>query len=276
MAIKSQLRVGYINYLNSYPLFAPLLKEREYTFIEGVPAELNGKLYRGEIDISPSSSFEYLQHWREYLVAPDLSISSQREVESVLLFTPIPMEETLPGKISITGESATSINLLKVLLAEYHDDTNIEYCQQFDIENHIRQGGAGLLIGDRALQAKREFTASQYCYDLGELWYRHTGLPFVFALWIIRRDVAQKSRDTLNGLLRRFQSVKGGLDANYSTLAEHSNICPWMEPEEKVAYWRKISYDLNAEQQKGVRLYAELLKKHQLLSDAPEIVFYDG
>ena len=128
------LSVGYINYLNSYPLFAQLLKEGQYRFIEGVPSALNEKLNRGEIDISPSSSFEYLLHWRDYLVAPNLSISSRRQVESVLLFTSEPLELTVPARVAITGESATSVNLLKVFFY---------IRQQFVTGDHFPAGFSG-------------------------------------------------------------------------------------------------------------------------------------
>jgi chorismate dehydratase len=42
-----------------------------------------------------------------------------------------------------------------------------------------RSDGA-LLIGDPALLAD---PGSLRCYDLGEEWFRFTGLPFVFAVW---------------------------------------------------------------------------------------------
>ncbi|MGD9343605.1 MAG: hypothetical protein PVJ25_06185, partial [Desulfuromonadales bacterium] len=114
------LRIGRIAYLNVAPYFHYLAKQGfSGEIVAGVPAELNRMLAEGTIDACPSSSFEYALRADDYLLLPGHSISSIGPVHSVLLFTPGPLND-LPGQeIAITGESATSINLLKVLLMEF-------------------------------------------------------------------------------------------------------------------------------------------------------------
>ena len=114
------LRIGRIAYLNVAPYFHYLSEEGFCgEIISGVPSELNAMLADGSIDACPSSSFEYGLHADDYLLLPGHSISSFGPVHSVLLFTPGPLNGLSGEEIAITGESATSINLLKILLKEF-------------------------------------------------------------------------------------------------------------------------------------------------------------
>ena len=85
----------------------------------GVPSELNTLLAEGAIDACPSSSFEYGGHAKDYCLLPGHSISSIGPVHSVLLLTTSSLAELAGQDIAITGESATSIHLLKILLLEF-------------------------------------------------------------------------------------------------------------------------------------------------------------
>lgn len=83
------LTVGHITYANCVPFFRHL-QDSGFCgrIVQGVPAQLNALLAAGQIDLSPSSSFEYARNWRDYLLLPDLSISASGPVKSVLLFSP--------------------------------------------------------------------------------------------------------------------------------------------------------------------------------------------
>ena len=115
------LRVGHIAYANCVPFFHHL---RDCGFsgeiVPGVPAALNAQLASGAIDLAPSSSFEYARNWQHYRLLPDLSISACGPVRSVLLFAPRPPAQLAGAEIVLSAESATSVNLLQVLLREFH------------------------------------------------------------------------------------------------------------------------------------------------------------
>lgn len=178
-----------------------------HRIITGTPAELNALLAQGEIDLCPASSFEYGQRWSEYLLFPDLSISARGAVKSVLLFSARPLTELADVPISITGESATSVHLLHILLREYYRfDTACLYRPECPVEETVAAGGAGLLIGDRALRAAKAGLAP-FVFDLGELWNFFTGLPFVFALWILRRDAVASKRGSLSNFNTGYKKV---------------------------------------------------------------------
>ena len=193
------LRIGHIAYANCVPFFHYL---RQYGFSgeihSGVPADLNGLLAAGEIDLAPSSSFDYGRNADAYLLLPGHSISSCGPVQSVLLFSSLPLETLGSAPIDLTSESATSINLLKVLLGEFlgQDPCCCRPSEQ-PAEEIAAQDGSVLMIGDRALRAAQQLRGRTQIYDLGELWWRFTGLPFVFALWIVRAASAEKQAPAL-------------------------------------------------------------------------------
>ncbi len=277
MDLSAEFRVGYIPYLNCIPFFHHLkaagFKGR---FVSGVPAELNLMLQHGELSVSPSSSFEYARNWRDYLLLPDHSISSVEQVKSVLLFSPVAIDELSGQKIALTGESATSINLLRIIFREFYglDDVEDAVPDQ-PIETLIAQHQPALLIGDRALIAANNLAEGMQIFDLGEIWYRQTGLPFVFALWMVSRsavDTFTSELAALGGQLQRSrQSLMEDPVPVATTLARDISL----SPDEIVRYWNTIDYRFEKEHQRGVQLFFSLCEKHHLLPESPELNFLD-
>lgn len=271
------LRVGHIAYANCIPFFHYLA---ECGFagetISGVPSRLNALLAEGRIDLSPSSSIEYGRNDADYLLLPDFSISSSGAVQSVLLFSGRPLEHLAQIPIAVTGESATSINLLRILLKEFLGFiTLVEIRPAGSVEEHIASGGTGLLIGDRALRACLAGLAPRV-YDLGELWWRFTGLPFVFALWIVHRRAAEAKSAEL--MLFREQlrcSLHGALSDPGGTAARVPEY-GWFGKERLASYWRAMDYDFSAAHRRGLELFFRLAVKHRLLSQVPELKFFGG
>ena len=104
-------RVGHIQFLNCLPLDYALMEGGFAAGLEvvcDVPAVLNGKLLAGELDVSPVSSIIYAQHADKLLLLPDLSISAETALESILLVSKKPIEELEGGKVLLTSKSATS------------------------------------------------------------------------------------------------------------------------------------------------------------------------
>lgn len=273
------LAVGRISYLNAVPFFYhldPMAIPGEV--VDGVPSVLNARLAAGEIDLSPSSSFEYALHWRDYLLLPGLSISSRGPVQSVLLFSHQELNKLSGGgEILVTGESATSVNLLKVLLGEYCSAASLDYrVPPGEIEGHIERGASGLLIGDRALRMARHLPEGVHVYDLGELWYRHTGRPFVFALWIVRRQVVAGKAAEVNELALQLRISLDRALADLPAMAEVYAGTATLDAAALVDYWQTVSYALDEDHLTGLKLYFSLCVKHGLLADLPELEFVAG
>ncbi len=254
------LRVGHIDYLNCVPFFHYLSScGFAGEIIRGVPTELNAMLDQGALDVSPSSSFEYGLHAEKYLLLPGHSISSIGAVQSVLLFSPLGFDQIVKAPIFVTGESATSVNLLKVLLFELTGADSLDlHKSDLPLEQRAEKGQSVLVIGDRALRMRQKSHASVQIYDLGELWAQLTGLPFVFALWILRRDMAQTHRQDFLQLARAVESSRSRALSNLEAVAVNYLGEPWRQPGMLVEYWQRVSYDLTERHIRGLDHFFKL------------------
>ena len=284
-----RLIVGRIPYANVFPIFYVLEHEvdcSQYTFVEGVPSRLNRMLREGEVDISPSSSIEYLGNPGRYEIISNHSISSRGPVGSIFLFTPKPVEELEGSVVFASSQSETSVALLKIVLRRFYGlSATVEA-----VPNPIQSGAGGtafLLIGDDALRQQAIYNRQQsidnrreaigerktptayspapigyypFVYDLGEIWYRQTGLPFVFALWIVRKDIPDKKElvDKFTGDLDR---AKESALKKLPEIARYAPIRSFMKEEEILMYWKKLDYELSVEHKKGLALFDQYRKE---------------
>jgi chorismate dehydratase len=267
------LRIGQIEYANCTPLFTTLEKNfdcRNYQFIRGVPAKLNGMLARGEIDLCPASSFEYGKSFEKYYLLPGLSISSIGAVKSVLLFSRLPIDRLDNHAIGLTTESDTSVNLLKIILNKGYGFVNDFRRTTLPLHEAIRSFSALLLIGDAALKEGMQ-SHGLYVYDLGELWLELTGLPFVFALWIVTRQAAEMKNREVKALGAQLLEAKRLAYGAYEEIAAGCTDMEWISREALVDYWRTISYDLTPQHIEGVKRFFRMAKELELLPNDPEL-----
>jgi chorismate dehydratase len=271
------LRIGKIEYANCVPLFRALcsaLGDDCHHFVTGVPAILNGMLAHGEIDLSPSSSIVYGADPERYWLVPDLSISATGPVKSVLLFSRLPLENLNGRLIGLTNESDTSVALLKIVLARFFGFDNEFERTDLKLPDALSRFSALLLIGDAALRESLE-GHDCYIYDLGEIWYRFTGLPFVFALWIINRAAIVGRENEVRELVRSLQEAKCIARQKLAGYVEGSGL-EWFGAEELIAYWKTISYDLGAEEIKGVKAFYNHAAELGIIAAAPDLNFFPG
>ncbi|HYN81157.1 MAG TPA: menaquinone biosynthesis protein [Gemmatimonadaceae bacterium] len=207
------LTIGRIPYINCYPVYGAIdrgLIRIDADLVDGVPTALNALMAAGKLDVSVVSAVEYARDSRRYLLLPDLAISCDGPVRSVMLFSKRPATELSQRRVLVSRSSMTSVALLELLFDNvWHahplfvpTDAEISDVARFGTEEHE----ARLVIGDAALllesssaaEAHRADKWSQlaaipdypYAYDLGDEWKRWTGLPFVFAVWVAQRNVA--------------------------------------------------------------------------------------
>ena len=80
---------------------------------------------------------------------------------------------------------------------------------------------AFLLIGDQALRQRRGTPGFPYTYDLGAEWQAWTGLPFVFARWMVRKNGCSNKAMLEEAL---YVGLEDGVEALYQ-VAEPRKIC---------------------------------------------------
>ncbi len=219
-------------------------------------------LRNGKIDVSPSSSIEYLRHKHKYCIIPFFSISSAGPVCSIFLFSRLPLEKLDRKTIAVSSHSDTSVALLKIILRSFFS-LNCKFIsiKSGSLKKILNASPACLLIGDEAMKEAKKLStvncqlSTVYIYDLGELWFKHTGLPFVFALWIVRK----KSLVQKEGLVKRLSldliSAKKYASNNLSSIARQSPQRKWLSTRELVNYWKGISYDFTEKHMEGLLLF---------------------
>ncbi|HEY5674852.1 MAG TPA: menaquinone biosynthesis protein [Malonomonas sp.] len=278
MSSRARLVLGHIPYLNCVPFFHYLKQEGfQGELVSGVPSELNLMLQRGELSASPSSSFEYARNWQDYVLLPGHSISSSGKVHSVLLFSPVPLSELEGQQIAITGESATSINLLRIILREFNGLLHVaDAVPECSVEQEVAEGRPALLIGDRALRLANAVPKGMRSYDLGELWYQYTGLPFVFALWMIRREALAGFSQELTQLTSQLQRSRQRVMQDSANVAATVQPASGLTVPQVVDYWHRIDYRLEATHLKGLQLFFKLCVKNTLLKEVPPLDFFSN
>ena len=197
------LRVGRIPYINCYPVYGGIDRgavRLDGELVDGVPTALNRSIADGSLDVSVVSAVEYARDAHRLLLLPDLGITCDGPVRSVLLFSDLPAEELGGRRVVVSRSSMTSVALLE-LLFEHVWRCRPEFvagdAEVSDLARFERgpDRPARLVIGDAALLLRahpRAGTAEgpprfAHTYDLGDEWKRWTGQPFVFAVWVAQR-----------------------------------------------------------------------------------------
>jgi chorismate dehydratase len=271
----AKARLGRISYLNVLPIYYALeqvFAENGFHLVRGTPAELNARMRRGEIDLGSISAMEYGRGAADYLLLPDLSISSRGPVGSVLLFSRVPFAELDGCPIILSAASASGAALVQVLLAKLFKVHPVYQRGVLDQEA-LKQAAAVLAIGDEALRLKAA-GFRPYELDLGEAWQELTGLPFVFGVWAVRRSFARQDQEAAAALHRLLLRSR---DWGLAALPELSRLAApsfGMATSDIEAYFQKLDYALGAEHQEGLRTFFRYLAELGELPAAPQLEFF--
>lgn len=269
--------MGRINYLNVLPIYHPLeagIIPHDFELVSGTPAFLNNMMSAGELHISSCSCFEYARRPDRYFLVEDLSIGSRGPVMSVLLMSRVPVSELNGKTILISGDSHTSVALLR-LLFKSHYKVKADF-KVGNVSAALHFGDkpvAFLAIGDEALRLRKH--PDYPCrIDLAEAWRKWTGLPFIFGLWVLDAETVGKKLFHLDPgeLLRRGRDWgMANLDIIIGLTAYG---CP-LSREKLLEYYRDgLLYNLGEEERAGLQLFYKMLKQHGLIEKIPELRFY--
>lgn len=173
------IRIGAVSYLNTRPLVYGLKDNSEYSLTLDLPSALAERLRLEEIDVGLIPLVEYLRGIGSALL-PGICIASDGPVRTVKLFSRIHPEKLT--SVAVDAGSRTSVALLRILLSERFGVTPDFHIFRADMPEMLRRHDAALLIGDVAFTDD----GAPFIWDLGEGWKDLTGLPFVYAAWVLR------------------------------------------------------------------------------------------
>jgi chorismate dehydratase len=257
------MRVGRIPYINCYPVYGAIdrgIVRLDAELVDGIPSALNERMAAGSLDISVISAVEYARDAARYLLLPDLAISCDGPVRSVMLFSRAQASQLGGKRVLVTRSSMTSVVLLELLFEQVWGvrpifipaDAEMADLERADQPEH----DARLIIGDAALMlssgASDLARAYPHAYDLGEVWKAWTGLPFVFAVWVALRSAPVEEALALHAQLIR--SRDWGL-AHLSDLAEQASAATGVSRPAALQYLSGLDYGLRYEHLAGLTTF---------------------
>ncbi len=278
MGISQNLpRCGRISYTNDLPVYTAI-DEGVVTFpgvmIANVPTRLNQALLDGELDISPISSAFYAEHADELVLLPGVCIGAQDKVHSICLISALAPNEIAGKKVAVTRESATGRMLLQLICHRFYGFDPVLVESDDPYGQHLADGSPCLLIGDKAIDAAEQAPA-QSVHDLGELWYRHTGLGMVFAVWAARERYAQDGVAELRSISRALvDSLDWGLE-NITHVAARAQASNARAEGFYSEYYRALRFRFDRNAQMFLERFIQSAHESGLLDRAPDLRFFD-
>jgi chorismate dehydratase len=218
------------------------------------PSKLCQQLAEGILDVALVSSFEFLRN-PIYVLVDGVCVSSHGPVHSVFLAHTGELTEI--EEVEVDPASQTAVNLLRCLLAEAGLNPKLVARTPL-IQRAVTPRLAKFFIGDQAIRFRERSAEALRFWDLGEEWEKLTGLPFVYALWLIRPEVpspkpiADRLRACRDDNLR-------DLDLVIAAQREFS-------PQFCAHYFREcLTYHLGPAERAGLSMFRKLCEKHGIL-----------
>ncbi len=262
------VRVGAVSYLNAKPLYYKLSEfAPDVRLSMEVPSQLAEQLASGALDLALIPSVEYLRGAaRGYQILPGFAIAARGPVRSVKLFSRVPIDRI--ERLALDAGSRTSQALSQVWLEAKHG-VRPRVIESLPLGVSVLESTADavLVIGDRAMKVPD--APFHKVVDLAEAWRELTGLPFVFALWVVRDgadlgdlpDALERSR--AEGLahadeLARIHGPRLGLD--FRTCYDYLT--------------RVLSYELGEPELAGLKRFAQMAARLGLAPEGVNLVFH--
>lgn len=259
-----QPRISASSYSNTAPLVWSFLYGKNHGKVELIldtaPARSAELLAQDRVDAAlvPVIAYQMIHGVR---LIPDVCVGATEKVRSVCLVTEGDDLSDVK-RISLDTSSKTSVALTKIIFREFLGREPEWREAAPNIDEMLENSDAALIIGDPALRLSNE--SRYHCFDLAELWRQHTGLGFVFAMWMTRResveiDFAQARDEGIDHIDEIATNYAGeiGLDAN----------------EMRQYLSRNIAFSFDEEMRRGMELYFDLAYKHNLIERRKETTF---
>lgn len=276
MTHETNTRMGKISYINASPVFYGLdhgLLPDWLEMVPDVPSVLNRKLITGDIKLSPISAAFYAMHHKELLLLPDLSISCNGPVLSVILASNYPIEELDGKKVLFSAESASAASFLKMIFMEKNITPEYTVGDVTQVQSISPDTDAVLVIGDTALTYPWQDKFS-FWIDLGQLWYEMKQLPFVFAVWAVRRSFARDHRKTVEKIHQLLLDSKTEGEKHMAQIINAGHKKLRIDTDTVKRYYSLLYCDMDDLKIKAMGLFFDSLYNQKIILEKADIQFY--
>ena len=233
-------------YLNS-EVFYRALDPSSCELVTARPRAMAAAVERGELDGGPLPLAEVMRLGEAVREVGELGVASHGPALSVLLLSDVPVEQLDRKKIAVTEDTATSVQLIRILCADHWKIAP-------ELVPAGRTAPAKLVIGDEANRL-RKLGEAPYVYDLAEEWYALTHLPFVFAVWVLRSDLPADRFDAFEKALTD-SYCEGRLLVKEIAAARATD---YMSEAETAVYVRNFTYTIGDIERRGMEEFRRRL-----------------
>jgi chorismate dehydratase len=273
---KVKYKMGKISYINASPIFYGLdngLLPEWLEMISKPPADLNRMIINNDIVISPISATFYGMNHRDLLMLPDFSISCHGNVMSVILMSKYPLEELDEKNIVLTEESATAVSLIKMIFSRQNVNPNLETRSIKNIDDVKGKVDGALIIGDAALTQPWE-SLFKYRIDLGDLWFKLTKLPFVFAVWVVRRSFAENEPQIVKNVITLLNKSREDGYANIGKIIKAGADKLDLKQSFVKEYYNHLYCDFDSEKIKALEMFFKFLYEERILKEKVQVELF--
>ena len=249
--MKDKIRVSVVNYLNSKPFIYGLERSSIINEIDlqlDIPSVCADKLLEGKVDIG-LVPVAILPELDQPNILSNYCIGADGGVESVLLLSDCPVSQI--ENVLLDYHSRTSVLLAEILFEKWWKRAPNFIDAKESFERQIGQTTAAIIIGDRALKEKRNFS---YAYDLAEEWKKLTGLPCVFACWVSGKKLP-------DDFIQRFnKALQNGVENKLLVAEKEKSNYPQTDIADY--FTNKISYDFDKRKKEALYLFLDFTSRH--------------
>jgi len=274
--MKPRISLGKISYINASPVYYGLdngLLPDWLTMVPDVPSALNHQIITDQIEISPISAAFYAMNHEKLLLLPDLSISCHGNVLSVLCASNYELDDLDQKTVMFSQESASAASFLKMIFSQRQVYPDFKVGPVGDI-NQIPSGvDAVMVIGDTALTQPWQ-ERYVHCFDLGGIWYEMTGLPFVFAVWVVRESFAKKYPEQVGQVLDLLHASKKQGYAHIDDVILAGTQKLKLSHSLIKRYFDLLICDLDPLKIKAMKIFFESLYEQDILDTPAKIRFF--
>lgn len=242
------MKIGRIPYLSCEPFYFEM-ERRGMALYDLGPRALADAVVKGDIDAGPVPLVDCFRLTDDFRFLAGFCVATIRQAGSVLLHAKQPIETLSDCRIGIAGEAATSLRLLQVLLALKYQVQPAAYVTLADSHD------AFLLMGNEGLRQRGGNRDYPYIYDLGVEWHQWTGLPFVFARWLVRKDMDRKAVAVLEDAL--YVGMQDWADGLFRPSPSRDDLL--MHPRDILEYTQGIRYFIGVPEQRAMDRFRQYL-----------------
>ena len=264
--MNAPFRLAASSYLNSAPLIWSFLNgphRGSVDFIEAVPARCAQLLAESKVEGALVPVIEYQRIPGGSLVA-DVCVGSHKEVLSVVLVSRNKQLENI-SSVALDESSRTSATLVKIIFREFLQHEPEWTTRAPNLEEMLEKNDAALIIGDPGMTFRRQ---GLNVWDMASLWKEHTGLGFVFAMWMVREEAMERAH---------MVDFSGARDEGVARLEEivrsYQDKIPMRFDELRNYLTENIVFNVDESMERGLRLYFDLAFKHKLIEEVKPLRF---